>query len=128
MKQAGRLRDLAKKYADQVEFVGVYVREAHGSDTHRADPRVRQVREAKSIEDRLSVARRAATELKLGFPLLADGLDDAVTRAYAAHPNRFFVIGKDGKVVHAGARGPDGYRIRALARELHKLMKRSTGG
>jgi len=40
---------------------------------------------------------------------LIDGMDNKVNEAYKAHPDRIFVVRKDGKVAVAAARGPFGY-------------------
>lgn len=124
MSQAGRLRELAKKYDGKVEFVAVYVREAHGADTHRAQPQAAKVREATTIEDRLAAARRTAAEMKLGFPMLVDDMENSVATAYAAHPNRFYIIGKDGRVAHVGPPGPEGFSVRRLAGKLWAILKK----
>lgn len=43
------------------------------------------------------------------MPALVDRVDDEVGRTWAGWPDRLFVVGKDGKVAYAGARGPFGF-------------------
>ena len=52
--------------------------------------------------------------MNLKLPALLDGVDDAVGRAYASHPDRLYLIGKDGLVAYAGDRGPFGFKPREL--------------
>lgn len=44
------------------------------------------------------------------LPALVDGIDDAVNRAYAAQPDRLFLVGRDGKIAYTGGRGPGGFK------------------
>jgi hypothetical protein len=67
-------------------------------------------------EERRSVAEKFVGDLNLPMPALLDGVDDAVSRAYASHPDRLYLIGKDGRVAYAGERGPIGFKP-ALMRE-----------
>jgi hypothetical protein len=44
------------------------------------------------------------------MPLLIDALDDQVGHAYSGMPDRLYLIGKDGRVVYKGGRGPFGFK------------------
>lgn len=41
---------------------------------------------------------------------MLDKVDDAVSRAYASHPDRLYLVGKDGRIAFAGAQGPQGLK------------------
>lgn len=45
-------------------------------------------------------------KLALEMPALVDEMDDAVAAAYAAMPERLYLIGRDGKVAYKGGMGP----------------------
>jgi len=59
------------------------------------------------------------------MPALIDGVDDAVGVAYGGWPDRLYVIGKDGRVVYAGERGPGGFDVvgweQAIVKEKAKV-------
>lgn len=52
---------------------------------------------------------RCNEEMKLGFPMLVDGLDDAVNEAYAAWPERLYLVDVDGTIAYRGGPGPRGF-------------------
>lgn len=44
------------------------------------------------------------------MPVLLDDMKDTAGKAYAAHPDRLFLVGKDGRISFAGDRGPMGFQ------------------
>jgi type I thyroxine 5'-deiodinase len=87
-----------------VEFYVVYIREAHPSDgTGRVSARNERegvkVGTAKTEKERAEMGKTCSAELDLPMPFLMDTMDDATAKAYAALPDRFYLIGQDGKVV-----------------------------
>ena len=42
-------------------------------------------------------------------PLVVDDMDDRVGHLYSGMPDRLYVIGRDGRVVHKSGRGPFGF-------------------
>lgn len=49
-------------------------------------------------------------KMALEMPAVVDEMDDAVTKNYAAMPERLFLIGPDGKVAYRGGMGPMFFR------------------
>jgi hypothetical protein len=85
----------------------VYIREAHSSDGWRIPvPGQPEVVDPTTIEERRTVAGQCETTLSYGIPTLVDEMDDAVMTAYAAWPDRLYLVGLDGSVLYAGGRGP----------------------
>ncbi len=74
-----------------------------------------------TFEERLAVARECEASLGLGFPLLVDELDDAVNHAYAAWPDRLYLVDLDGTVVYRGGKGPMGFQPDELETVLQEL-------
>ena len=104
---------MKKRYGDRVEFIGVYVREAHPTDGWRmasndsagvafAQPATKAEREA--------IAAKCCDSLKMTMPLLVDGIEDAVGHAYSGMPDRLYLIDKSGRVAYKGGRGPFGFK------------------
>ena len=62
--------------------------------------------EPKTIEERRVVAGRCEDALEYGIETYIDEMDNAVNKAYAAHPTRLYLVGLDGRVVYGGGLGP----------------------
>ena len=66
------------------------------------------------------------------MPAIVDRLDDRVNKAYGAQPDRIYLVGKDGKIAFAGARGPSGFRPDelgdAIVEELDRIKKGASSG
>lgn len=104
-------------------FFLVYIREAHALDS--AMPM-----EFGLVEDPVTEAERSAVAgtcvegLDLPMPALVDGLDDAVGKAYGGWPDRLYLIGQDGKIAYAGARGPAGFDPEAWEKAIEAELAR----
>ena len=65
----------------------------------------------------------AKMELK-PIPAVVDGMDNKIGQAYAGHPDRMFLVGRDGKIAYAGGRGPRGFRPEELADAIKVELKK----
>ena len=126
------LGDLYARYHERVQFLTIYIREAHPVDgwwlgkglmgklIRRYAPRVAlDVYDPQTIEERRKVAGECEQALQYDIHTYVDEMDDAVNKAYAAAPTRLYLIGLDGKVVYAGGLGPWGFK----PGELQKAIK-----
>jgi len=119
-----RLRELHQKYRDEVEFIVVYVKEAHPTDkwwlgrsrTQRVlhelsgNPARLDVADPVTLEQRRKVAASCQANLFGGVvPLYVDTMNDAASARYAAKPTRIYFIGKDGHVLYNPGIGPFGF-------------------
>lgn len=111
-------------YGEQVEFLVVYLREAHALD---GDSPLGGADGMPIVEDPLTLGERQAmaqvcmSKLALEpMPAVVDELDDRVGTAYAAHPDRLYLIGRDGRVAYRGGPGPFGF----LPDELEEAIQR----
>lgn len=68
-----------------------------------------RVRDPKSLRERKSVAQTCVKELELSIPCVIDEMDNAVGAAYAAWPDRLYVLDAKGRVALAGESGPRGF-------------------
>ena len=109
-----------------MQFILVYVREAHAIDGSRPNGRV-QIEDPVSDFERQEVASSCIANLKLPMTTVVDGVDDKVGTAYQGLPDRLYLIGKDGKIAYAGGRGPRGFQPEELEdsiiEELNKIWK-----
>ena len=62
-----------------------------------------------TLEDRADVAEACVLNLDLGMPTLLDDLDNTTDNAYAAVPERLYVVGQDGLVTFQCGPGPFGF-------------------
>jgi hypothetical protein len=124
---------MKRRYGDKVQFLGVYVREAHPTDGWRTESNDREdirIAQPKSDAERTTVAARCCQALKMTMPLVVDSIDDRVGHLYSGMPDRLYLIGRDGRVVYKGGRGPFGFKPGELEQSLimHLLDQQTTQG
>ena len=120
----GALSRLYERYRSEVEFLVVYVREAHPEDGWVLAENRREgvaVRDPQSAEERVA----CATRLELDLPFVVDGVDDEVARRYGGWPDRLYLIGRDGRIAYQGAPGPDGFVVGELERAIRRSHART---
>jgi hypothetical protein len=99
----------------------VYIREAHADDEWQMDDnRTDGVVLAQPTDSagRRDAALSCTASLAMTMPCVVDTMDDAADIAYAAWPERMYVIDTDGKIAYAGRRGPWGFRPDEVRRWL----------
>ncbi len=100
----------------------VYIREAHPSDGRRPAPNA--PKDPKTLEERELVASDCVKSMKLSIPFLIDGIEDAANKAYAAWPDRIYIVGKDGKIAYKGGMGPGGFKPAEARDKLAEILGR----
>ena len=93
-------------------FFVVYVREAHALDSSSplGGEGMPVVEDPVNLLERQEVAQVCMSKLDLDpIPALVDELDDAVGLAYAAWPDRLYLVGRDGRIAYHGFEGPFGF-------------------
>lgn len=113
------------KYGKDVEFFGVYVREAHPIDGWRMTSNDRAgvaLTQPKTFADRRKVAGQCSAALKMTIPLLVDGIHDEVGHAYSGMPDRLYLIDRAGRVAYKGGRGPFGFKPAELEQAIAMLL------
>jgi thiol-disulfide isomerase/thioredoxin len=116
---------LKTRYGDRVEFVGVYVREAHPTDGWRMASNDKvgvSVKQPRTLAQREEVAGQCVKTLKVTMPLLVDDVDDRVGHAYSGMPARLYLIDPDGKVAYKAGRGPFGLKPGELEQSIALLL------
>jgi hypothetical protein len=109
----------------------VYLREAHPDsivtivkDGKKVLDKVGQTR---SLEERRERAQQFIEAMNLTIPTVVDEEDDCVNRAYAAWPERLYVVGSDGKIAYQGGPGPGGFRVAEVESWLRAHTKGGRG-
>ena len=54
----------------------------------------------------MEVGAACMLKLALEMPALVDAIDDGVATAYAAVPERLYLVGRDGRIAYKGGMGP----------------------
>jgi hypothetical protein len=130
------LGKLYEKFRQKVQFLNIYIREAHpvdgwwlGKGAFRAVIKLSRSKAAlniydpTTIEERREVAGQCVGALHYGIPTYVDDMDDAVNQSYAAWPTRLYLIGLDGKVVYGGGLGPFDFKPAVLEKEIKKYLE-----
>jgi hypothetical protein len=133
------LHDLYRRHHEQVQFLSIYIREAHPTDgwwlgkgllgwvTRRWEGRAAtDVKDPRTIEERRAVAGRCEGSLQYGIRTYVDEMDDAVNEAYAAWPTRLYLVGLDGRVVYHGGLGPFGFSPKRLGQAIEGHLAASS--
>ena len=118
------LHQLWEQHRDKVEFVVVYIREAHPEDgwvvNANRDEDIRYV-DPTSNDERQQVAAACALRLKIRMPVVVDDIDDNIASAYGALPDRLYLVGRGGKIAYQGEPGPWGFNPERLAEAIAEL-------
>jgi hypothetical protein len=118
------LHQLWEQHRDKVEFVVVYIREAHPEDgwvVHQNRTEDIRYMDPTSNDERQEVAAACALRLKIRMPVVVDDIDDNIASAYGALPDRLYLIGRGGKIAYQGEPGPWGFNPDGLAKAIEAL-------
>lgn len=114
-----------RRYADEAAFAFVYIAEAHTTDGWQLKANLEEdvlLPSHVTLDDRFAAARAGVKRLGMTLPVLVDDMDDAVSDAFSAWPERIYVIGANGRVAHAGGPGPFEFDPDASAAALEELL------
>jgi len=106
--------------------VFVYIAEAHAIDEWQLQSNLDDdviVAQHRTIEERFAAARAGVARLGLTMPVLVDGMHDAVSEAFAAWPERIYVVGCDGRIAFKGGPGPWEFDPEAAGQALDELVR-----
>ena len=131
------LHDIYKEYHQQVQFLSIYIREAHPVDgwwlgkgpmrfalkLYRSRAAM-DVADPKTMKERRSVAGECEDSLQYGIRTYVDEMDDAVNKAYAAWPTRLYLIGIDGCIEYAGGLGPFGFKTTEFGNAINAYLSK----
>ena len=90
MNEAVSLRDLYERYSDHVQFLVIYIREAHPDDGWQMEPT--GYNDPQTIEERRELAGTCEATMEYGIRTYVDEIHDPVMTAYVAWPERLYLI------------------------------------
>lgn len=100
------------KYRDTASFLTVYIKEAHPLDEWQMTSNEKEdvcYRQPKTLADRLVIANDFVKRFAYTLPFGVDDIDNQVEKIYAGWPERFYIIGTDGRIAYKGEPGPFGF-------------------
>lgn len=119
------LHELWQRWQQDVQFLVVYIREAHPEEgwvvTMNRDQEI-LVNDPTTNDERVEVAATCALRLNIRMPVVVDDLDDQIASAYGALPDRLYLIDRGGKIAFQGDEGPWGFDPKALDAACESLI------
>ena len=109
----GDIVQIYNDYKDKADFLTVYVREAHPTDEWQMKSNVKDdvcYAQPKTLEQRVAIAKDFTARSKFPLPFGIDDMSNAADSAYAAWPERLYVIDETGHVAYRGGMGPFNYK------------------
>jgi hypothetical protein len=106
-----------RRYGEGVAFFVVYIQEAHTPDGWQMPINEQEgvvYEQPKTAAEREAVAEACVLHLNLSIPTLIDEMTNTVDRAYAALPDRLYLIDAEGRVAYRSGPGPMGFRPQEL--------------
>lgn len=133
----GALEEQHRRYGDRVDYLIVYIREAHPEDGWVLEEnRIAgvAVNDPRMLSERAEVAATCALELETTIPMLLDETDDAAASAYGGWPDRLYLVDATGRIAYQGGEGPYGFdpdaleaAVRAELANLAEVQRRPFG-
>jgi hypothetical protein len=109
----GDVVQIYNDYKGKVDFLTVYVREAHPTDEWQMKSNVKDdvcYAQPKTLEQRVAIAKDFTARYKFPLPFAIDDMSNAADSAYAAWPERLYIIDETGHVAYRGGMGPFHYK------------------
>ena len=104
-----RLDNIAKKFANSVKFLCVYIKEAHPTDGSQSPPNIDDnvlYTQPTTEDERAEVAAACMLRFNFSFPMLLDNMTNEIEGKYKAWPERLYVLDANGQVTWKCGLGP----------------------
>jgi hypothetical protein len=114
-----------RAYRDRASFAFVYIAEAHSLDGWQMQSNIDEgvlLNQHTTLDERFAAARQGLERMRLTLPVLVDGMDDAVSEAFAAWPERIYVVDAEGAISYQGGPGPWGFDPDAATAALEMIL------
>ncbi|CAG8462650.1 13377_t:CDS:2 [Dentiscutata heterogama] len=115
------LNDIYERYRTSTDFYMIQIKEAHASDVWPIGNIV-DVKEHKTLADRLTAAEEMVKATQLKIPVLVDTMDNTFLKLYCPWPFRFFIV-VDGILKLVGMPKEARYDTTDLVECLETLLK-----
>lgn len=109
----GDVVQIYNDYKEHADFLTVYVREAHPTDEWQMKSNVKDdvcYAQPKTLQQRVAIAQDFTKRYKFPLPFGIDDMSNAADTAYAAWPERLYIVDETGHVAYRGGMGPFHYK------------------
>ena len=107
-----------------MEFLIVYITEAHPSDVWQMQSNIKEkvvFASPKNEEERAFVAGACVRKLAIEFPAVLDEFGNSTESTYTGWPDRLYLIDAQGKIAYKSKPGPFGFKSEELAAAIAKV-------
>lgn len=125
--QSDALNALYERYHEQVEFLLIYIREAHGTGSWQSTINQREgvdLPEASSFEQKREYAISCLRKLKIRYRAAVDPMENPTDKAYSAWPSRLYLVDKNGHVAFNSVLDEQSFDARELERAIQEVIGR----
>lgn len=134
---SGFISELQKRFSDNVDFLTIYIKEAHVKGKGEWPMLVREkavdkqkndaqegiyYAQPETFEERVEIANDFVNWGEYAVNLALDDVTDEACHRYAAFPSRLYVIAPDGIIIYRGGRGPFEFNPEELEEWLEQLI------
>jgi len=110
----GDIEKIYEDYKDHADFLTIYIREAHPIDEWRMRSNEKDKDDVcyvqpKTLEQRVAIASDFTKRFKYTLPFGIDDMNNAANDAFAAWPERLYIVDETGKISYKGGNGPFKY-------------------
>jgi peroxiredoxin len=119
------LNKLYQQYKNKVDFLVVYVTEAHPSDVWQMQSNIKEqvvFASPKDEEERALVAGACVRKLGIEIPAVIDQFGNSTEQAYTGWPDRLYLIDTKGRIAYKAKPGPFGFKSEDLGAALGRLV------
>ena len=113
-------------YRDRANIFIVYIAEAHAVNEWQMESNETEgicVPQHTTFAERLAAARLCEQRLAMTIPTLVDAMDNAVCEAFAAWPERIYIVGADGRITYKGGPGPYEFKPDEASEAMRQVLE-----
>jgi hypothetical protein len=104
-------------YKDHADFLTVYIREAHPTDEWQMKSNLKEdvcYAQPTTLAQRLAIGNDFTKRFKFPLPFGVDEMSNAANDAYAAWPERLYIVDESGRIAYRGGMGPFHYNTKEV--------------
>ena len=80
-------------------------------------------KQPRHFAERQDAARILVDRLKYRMPVAIDAMDNRADEAFAAWPERIYIVGAGGRILYKGGMGPFGFLPEEAAQKLSEVLR-----
>jgi len=110
-----RIVEITNKFSDKVNFLVVYIKDAHPTDGSQAPDNLDMYdnvlfKQPTTLSERAELAKICKQKLNFSCPMVIDDMDNSIELQYCAYPERLYLLDATGCVFYKSVVGTYGYK------------------